>query len=50
MALEANVCAVYCLQDKQKLQVEGNALNMNANKKDFKWDSYCLDNSFLCTP
>jgi len=36
MALEVNFCADCYLQDKQKFQVEGAAVNINVNDKDFK--------------
>lgn len=36
MALEADFCTIYYLQDKQELQIGGAMLNMNVNTKDFK--------------
>lgn len=39
VALEADFCTIYYLQDKQELQIGGATLNMNANGKNFKWDS-----------
>lgn len=32
MALEVNVSAIHYLQDKQKLQLKGTALNMNVHR------------------